>query len=734
MSYSVLTVTIQYEHDVVLARQRARQIAALLGFDNQDQTRLATAVSELARNAFAYAGAGRVEFQIEGRTVPQLFLVRISDRGPGIANLKTILDGRYRSQTGMGLGLIGARRLVDQCDIQSEPGKGTVILLKKILPRHSTLIGHESLQRLVGSLTQQRPQGAMQEVQQQNQELVRALAELRERQEELANTNRELEDTNRGVVALYAELDEKASHLRRADEMKSRFLSNMSHEFRTPLNSILALSGLLLERADGELTAEQEKQVGFIRTGAEALLELVNDLLDLAKIEAGKIEVQPVEFEISNLFSALRGMLRPLLISQTVQLVFDDPAGIPAVYGDEGKLSQILRNFISNALKFTERGLIRVTAIFNQTDQTVTFAVTDTGPGIPKEDQSRIFEEFIQLDNPAQRNIKGTGLGLPLCRKLATLLEGRIDLVSALGIGSTFSVTLPIHYTSTPSVITESRNDSVQPEDTRAPVLVLEDVDATRLVYENFLRESPFRLVGVASLREARSAMRQLRPCAIILDILLRGEDTWSWLAELKSNDETREIPVIVITSVEDERKGLTMGADAYCVKPVGRERFLSVLESVMEDGHSPSERLTLEAELNEHAETIPMRILVIDDEPAARYVIKRLLKDQPCVFDEAENGADGLRLIRKTLPDLVFLDLQMPDLSGYQVLQQIKADPVTRETPIAIVTSALISEQERLELQPQTCAIINKSDLSLEGIGHLLGAVMSQHGSPVPY
>jgi signal transduction histidine kinase/CheY-like chemotaxis protein len=731
LSYSILTVTIQYEHDVVLARQRARQIAALVGFDNQDQTRLATAVSELARNAFAYAGAGKVEFQIEGRTVPQLFLVRISDRGPGIANLKSILDGRYRSQTGMGLGIIGARRLVDQCDVKSELGRGTIILLKKILPRHAALITNDSLPGLVDSLTEQRPQGALQEVQQQNQELVRALAELREHQDELANTNRELEDTNRGVVALYAELDEKASHLRRADEMKSRFLSNMSHEFRTPLNSILALSGLLLERADGELTAEQEKQVGFIRTGAEALLELVNDLLDLAKIEAGKVEVQPVEFEISNLFSALRGMLRPLLISRTVHLVFEDPSGIPALYGDEGKLSQILRNFISNALKFTERGVIRVSATLNEADQTVTFAVADTGPGIAKEDQPRIFEEFIQLDNPAQRNIKGTGLGLPLCRKLATLLEGRIDLVSALGTGSAFSVTVPIHYTSMLPLITESRQDLVQPEDARAPVLVLEDVDATRLLYENFLRESPFRLVGATSLREARAAMRQLRPQAIILDILLRGEDTWSWLAELKSTNETRDIPVVVITSVEDERKGLTMGADAYCVKPVGRERFLSVLHNVTRGGESSSERLP-ETAIKQETEQIALRVVVIDDEPAARYVIKRLLKGHPCVFDEAENGADGVRLIRRTLPDLVFLDLQMPDLSGYDVLKQIKADPVTRAIPIAIVTSALISEQERLELQPQTCAIINKSDLSLDGIGHLLGAVLLQDGSPV--
>ncbi len=584
MSYSITNLSIEYEHDVVLARQRAREIAALLGFDNQDQTRIATAVSELARNAFVYAGRGRVDFEIEGRTVPQLFVIRIGDNGPGIANLQEILEGRYVSRTGMGIGLIGARRLVDQCEIHSDPKEGTKIALRKIMPRHAPLVTTASLRSLVDHLSQRRPQGPMEEVQQQNRELVRALAELRERQDELARINRELEDTNRGVVALYAELDEKASHLRRADEMKSRFLSNMSHEFRTPLNSILALSGLLLERADGELTSEQDKQVGFIRKGAETLLELVNDLLDLAKIEAGKVEVQPVDFEVSNLFSALRGMLRPLLVTQSVGLVFEDPGEIPCLYTDEGKLSQILRNFISNALKFTEQGLISVAATFNKTDRTVTFAVSDTGMGIPAEDQSKIFEEFVQLENPAQRKIKGTGLGLPLCRKLATLLNGKIDLVSQIGIGSTFSVTIPLYH----SQVLESQTvgeakpaASWEIDETRIPVLVLEDAPETRLLYEKFFRQSAFQQISANNLGEARRILQQVRPRAIVMDILLRGEDSWTWLAELKAESATRDIPVLVITSVDDERKGLSLGADAYCLKPIGRETLIRHLQAL---------------------------------------------------------------------------------------------------------------------------------------------------------
>jgi two-component sensor histidine kinase len=239
----------------------------------------------------------------------------------------------------------------------------------------------------------------MEELRQQNADLLRTLDELRQRQEDLSRLNRELEDTNRGVVALYAELDERADHLRRADEVKTRFLSNMTHEFRTPLNSILALTRLVLERVDGELSVEQERQIHYIRKSAENLSELVNDLLDLAKVEAGKIVVRPAEFEVRNLFGALRGMLRPLLLNTSVNLVFDEPEGIPSLCTDEGKVSQILRNFISNALKFTEQGEVRVSARLSEDGRhdgredarKVVFSVADTGIGIARNIRASSF-------------------------------------------------------------------------------------------------------------------------------------------------------------------------------------------------------------------------------------------------------------------------------------------------------------------------------------------------------
>jgi len=220
----------------------------------------------------------------------------------------------------------------------------------------------------------------------------------------------------------------------------------MSHEFRTPLNSIQALSRLLKQESDGPLNPEQSRQVDFISKAAVDLTALVDDLLDLAKIEAGKTEVRPVEFNVTNLFSALRGMLRPLLVGEGVRLVFDEPEAPLELYTDEGKVSQILRNFISNAIKFTERGEVRVSATPSRDGRGVCFAVTDTGIGISPDYQETIFEEFTQIPSPLQARVKGTGLGLPLCRRLARLLRGEVNVTSEVGVGSVFAATLPIHY------------------------------------------------------------------------------------------------------------------------------------------------------------------------------------------------------------------------------------------------------------------------------------------------
>jgi len=255
----------------------------------------------------------------------------------------------------------------------------------------------------------------------------------------------ELNETNKGVVALYAELDDKAAQLRDANDLKSRFLSYMSHEFRTPLTSMTSISGILLSRLDGPLTAEQQKQVEFIRSSARELTEMVNDLLDLAKVEAGRITISPEWFEMVDLFAALRGMFKPIAASTSVSLVFDEPEGKVKLFTDDKKVSQILRNFISNALKFTTAGEVRVSARVLEDDR-VEFAVTDTGIGIAAEHIPNLFADFVQLDVRLQRRLRGSGLGLSLARQFAELLGGKVGVESELGKGSRFWMLIPMRF------------------------------------------------------------------------------------------------------------------------------------------------------------------------------------------------------------------------------------------------------------------------------------------------
>ena len=441
MTVRLLVIDVRYDEDVVVTRQRARQAAVALGFSGTDATALTTAVSEVVRNAFRYAGGGRTELAVRLDS-PQALVVRVSDDGPGIAELKAVLDGTYVSTTGLGVGVRGSQRLCDEFEIQTTPGGGTTVTLVKWLPRRPTPLASEQVARVVGELAKHAPRGPLEEVQEQNRELMHALDALRARQAEVERLNAELAETNRGVVALYAELDDRAESLRRASEYKSRFLSDMTHELRTPLNAVISLSHLLLDRADGELTPEQDKQVTFIHRSASSLGEMVNDLLDLAKIEAGKIDMHVAKFAPADTLAALRGMFRVLAGDGKVNLLIEDPAGPDRLHTDERKLTQILRNLVSNALKFTESGTVRVACEAGDAGAAV-FTVADTGIGIAPEYLARVFDDWTQIDSGVQRRVKGTGLGLPLVRKLTDLLNGRISVNSTPGVGTTFVLTVP---------------------------------------------------------------------------------------------------------------------------------------------------------------------------------------------------------------------------------------------------------------------------------------------------
>jgi signal transduction histidine kinase len=440
---TLLTVDLQREHDVVLARQRARQLATQFKLDTQDQTRFATAVSEIARNAHQYAGGGRVEFCID-HGPPASLMARVVDRGPGIARLKDVLDGRYVSSTGLGIGITGARRLSDTFSAESAPNEGTEIIIGKHLPP-AVALTPSAINAAMGAVAAAGALDPMLELQAQSQELARALAQLREKQVETDRLAQELAETNRGVLALYAELDERAVYLERVNDLKTRFLSDLNHEIRTPLNAVRNVARLLLDGYEGPLTDRHRRAIEMMRNSTDSLSDLVNDWLDLAKIEAGRTEIRVDAFTVEGLWGALRGVFRPIETDDEVSLVFEPVPPLPILQTDESKVAQILRNFISNALKFTERGKVRVSAREGEGD-TIQFAVADSGIGIDAAHLDRIFEEFAQIESPMQRRVKGTGLGLPLSRRLARLLGGEITVESEVGRGSVFTLVLPILY------------------------------------------------------------------------------------------------------------------------------------------------------------------------------------------------------------------------------------------------------------------------------------------------
>ncbi|MFG2105968.1 sensor histidine kinase [Micromonospora chersina] len=442
----LLQMALRVEQDIFLVRQRGREVAAAVGLEHQDQVRLATALSEVARDLLRTVDGADVTFVLDRDVRTGQSVLRVD-----LAPARPLPDGRYQPQSG------AVARLVDMLGVVTE-GDDTVVRMSRRVPANVQPLTPERLAQLRTELAGSAPGTALDELATQNAQLISALDEVRSQRDELEvlnselqETNRgvmalynqlteELEETNRGVVALYAELDEKSAQLRAASESKSRFLANVSHELRAPVTAIIGLSRLLADSASDPLTAEQARQVGLIRSSAADLLGLVNELLDLAKAESGRLEPNWAEVDLRGLFGQLRGTLRALATRPEVELVVEEPPTPATVRSDEVLLAQVLRNLLHNGLKFTERGEVRLRA--ERRGDVWSLSVTDTGAGIPPELHERIFEEFYQV--PGTTRVGGTGLGLPYARRLVTLLGGTLELTSEPGRGSTFTVVLPV--------------------------------------------------------------------------------------------------------------------------------------------------------------------------------------------------------------------------------------------------------------------------------------------------
>jgi signal transduction histidine kinase/CheY-like chemotaxis protein len=509
------------------------------------------------------------------------------------------------------------------------------------------------------------------------------------------------------------QLQELNRQLEAASRHKSEFLASMSHELRTPLNAIIGFSRLVMRRSRDVLPTRQYENLEKILVSAEHLLALINDILDLSKIEAGRVEVRPVAFDVEPLVDLCLRTVEPLVRSEQVHLVKVVDADLPRFHTDPDKVKQILINLLSNAIKFTDEGTITVAVARRGHD--VTLAVADPGIGIPADKLDLIFEEFRQVDSTNTRKHGGTGLGLAISRRFARLLGGDLTVASTPGVGSVFTLRLPARYEAGPPVaragILAPDEPQVRSEAARLILAIDDDPDAIYLLQEN-LTEAGYRVVGALGGDEGLRKARELLPFAITLDITMPQRNGWEVLHDLKADPATRDIPVIVVSIVDSKELGYRLGAADYLLKPFDREAIVGTLARL------PSRQ---------------GRLLVVDDDPHVVDLVRQFLEGEPYEVTAAADGEEALVAIARRPPDIILLDLLMPGVDGFAVIEHLQQSTHGRAIPIIVLTAKSLEPAERARLEQSVVKIVQKlgldRDTFLRDLQHTLGSCGRQTG-----
>jgi signal transduction histidine kinase/CheY-like chemotaxis protein len=503
------------------------------------------------------------------------------------------------------------------------------------------------------------------------------------------------EMTVRGFQEANDRLVRVNEELKRADEMEKRFLANMSHELRTPLNAILGFAELLIDEREGAFGSE--RRLTFLETihrSGKHLLALINDILDLAKVDAGQMTIEAESLIGADAVAEVLGVVEPLAGERGIALAAKVGPSI-RIMADPGRFKQILLNLLSNAIKFTDKGG-RVDVGARRQGSNVRFEVTDTGIGIGPGDQKLLFREFQQLSAGPDRLQQGTGLGLVLTKRLVELHGGKIGVISIPAHGSTFWFTMPVAVSAVANVelpVQEEEKDVMGPL-----VLVVEDDPKAAELLVHYLRSAGYRTELAKDGEQALEKAKRLQPVAITLDVLLPRLDGWDVLTQLKQDNKTAHIPVVVVSVLDERSRGRALGAADYFVKPVNRDALIARLQ-----------RYTFTSQVKQRE----VKVLLVDDDPEALDVMANMLEPLDFTIIRAESGEEGIRLARQRTPDLVILDLLMPGLSGFEVVKVLKADLYTRAIPVLVVTAKDMDEQDKAALNGDVETVLTKGSLA---------------------
>jgi two-component system NtrC family sensor kinase len=503
------------------------------------------------------------------------------------------------------------------------------------------------------------------------------------------------------------EVEEKSRQLELASQHKSQFLSSMSHELRTPLNAIIGLTEMMVTNAARFGTEKAAEPLRRVHRAGSHLLGLINQVLDLSKIEAGKLELSPDWVNLTPLINEVVDTARHLAEQNNNRLVVKGQENLGSLTVDPMRLRQILLNLLSNACKFTKQGEVTLLArrLANEGNW-IEFAVSDTGIGMTPEQQAKLFEEFTQADSSTARQYGGTGLGLAITRKLARMMGGDVTLTSEAGKGSTFTVRLPAD-TDVPAGVAIS---SDRGRSTRADCVLVIDDDATaRELISDHLKAGGFSVVTAAGGVEGIKLAKELQPTAITLDVMMPDLDGWSVLAALRQNPDLADIPVIMVSIVDDKRRGIALGAAGYLTKPIDRERLHRLVRRFQ-------------------APTRATRVLMVEDDASQRERMLGWLERPHWIVREAANGQEALDLLREEKPDVILLDLMMPEMDGFEVVAALQGDKDWRDIPVIVITSLDLDAKDRARLNSGVQSVLVKEKFRPEDlVEHIRRLVQSR-------